>query len=116
MADKDNVILHKTYSFSLKVVPIVWELQKNQKEFVLSNQLYRSATSIGANAEEAIGGISRKDFKAKLSISYKEGRESKYWLRLMKDTGLLEKDLAEELIEDCDEILRILFSIIRSSS
>ena len=115
MAEKENIILSKTYTFSLKVIPIIWKIQKERKEFVLTDQLYRSATSIGANTEEAIGGISKKDFKAKLGISYKEGRESKYWLRLMRDTGLLEKEIAEELIEDCDEILKILFSIIRSS-
>ncbi|MEX1003679.1 MAG: four helix bundle protein [Crocinitomicaceae bacterium] len=113
---KENIILTKSYNFSLKIIPMIWKIQKEQREFVLSNQLYRSATSIGANAEEAIGGISRKDFKAKLSISYKEARESKYWLRLMKDTHLIDKETAKELIGECDEILKILFTIIRSSS
>jgi four helix bundle protein len=112
---KDNVILDKTYTFSLKVVKLCREIQSKEKEFVLSRQLLRSATSIGANAEEAIGGFSKKDFAHKLSISYKEARESKYWLRLMKDSELIEEEIAEELLKNCEEILKILFSIIRSA-
>lgn len=71
----------------------------------------RSGTSIGANIEEAIGGQSRKDFFAKLTISYKEARETKYWIRLLRDTGYLEEDISEDLLKDIEELLRIIGSI-----
>lgn len=112
---KDNIILNKTYSFSLAIINECRKIQTEKKEFILSKQLIRSGTSIGANAEEAIGGISKKDFSHKFSISYNEARESKYWLRLMKDSDLIEPDTANKLLKDCEEILKILFSIIRSS-
>ena len=112
---KPNVILEKSYDFSILILENCWQIQKEKKEFDLTRQLIRSGTSIGANAEEAVGGISKRDFSAKLSISYKEARESKYWLRLMKDTELMNKEIAEGLIQDCDEILKILFTIIKTS-
>ncbi|MEO9534232.1 MAG: four helix bundle protein [Crocinitomicaceae bacterium] len=112
---KDNPILVKTFKFALKTVGLVREIQSEKKEFVLTKQLLRSGTSIGANAEEAIGRISKKDFVHKLTISYKEARETKYWLRLLKESRLLEEKIAIELLSDCEEILKILFSIIRTS-
>ncbi|UKN01008.1 four helix bundle protein [Paracrocinitomix mangrovi] len=111
----ENIILKKSYDFALKVVVLCRKIQIEEKEFQLSKQLYRSGTSIGANAEEAIGGVSKKDFANKLGISYKEARESKYWLRLMRDSELVDEELTNELIADVDELARILFSIIRSS-
>lgn len=77
----------------------------------MSKQILRSGTSIGANVEEAIGGQSRKDFAAKLSIAYKEARETKYWLRLLRDADILDKRLAESLLLDAEEILKIIGSI-----
>ena len=112
---KDNPILVKSFDFALKVVALVRDVQSDQNEFVLTKQLLRSGTSIGANAEEAIGGISKKDFIHKLTISYKEARETKYWLRLLKESNLIEKQKAIDLLVDCEELLKILFSIIRSS-
>ena len=105
-----NVLAEKSYQFALKVVLIYIE-----KEFVLSKQLLRSGTSIGANIEEAIGGFSKKDFTAKLGISYKESRETKYWLRLLKDSEYLNDEDFNVLYSDCDELSKILFSTIRSS-
>jgi four helix bundle protein len=110
-----NVILDKSYNFSLVILQSCWKIQKDKKEYDLTRQLIRSATSIGANAEEAVGGISKKDFRAKMAISYKEARESKYWLRLMNDTHLMESKEAEKLINDCEEILKILYKIINTS-
>jgi len=78
---------------------------------VLSKQLLRSGTSIGANIEEAIGGQSRKDFYAKLTISYKEARESNYWIRLLKDTDFLTEEESRSLLTDIEEILKIIGSI-----
>ena len=86
-----------------------------KKEFVLSKQIVRSGTSIGANVEEAIGGQSRKDFLSKMSIAYKEARETHYWLRLLRDSDILETKHAEAMIEDCEELLKLTGSIIRTT-
>ncbi len=87
------------------------DLSVNKKEFILSKQLLRSGTSIGANVEEALGGQSRKDFYAKLTISYKEARESHYWIRLLKDTNYLTQKQYDSLILDIEELLKIIGSI-----
>jgi len=105
-----NVIQLKSYQFALEVIRIA-QLLKKGTHFEISSQVLRSGTSIGANVEEAIGAQSRKDFIAKLSISYKEARETHYWLRLTKDSGLLEPNKALVMIEKCEEILKIIGSI-----
>ena len=87
---------------------------KNKNEYILSKQFMRSGTSIGANIEEAIGGQSSKDFYAKLTISYKEARESKYWIRLLKESNLLDESISNVLLGDCEELLRIISSIQKS--
>ncbi len=108
---KDNIIQMKSYDFAVRVVKLYKHLSSEKKEFVLSKQLLRSGTSIGANVEEAIGGQSRKDFFAKLTIAYKEARESHYWIRLLKDTDFLSDKESKSLIEDIEEILKIIGSI-----
>ncbi len=99
----------------MKIVKLSQYLVREKKEYVLSKQLLRSGTSIGANAEEAVGGQSEKDFIAKMSISYKEARESRYWIRLLYDTGYITETRKDELIVLIDELLRIIGSIIKSS-
>ena len=116
---KDNVVQTKSYAFAIKIVKTCKWLQTEKKEFVLSKQLLRSGTSIGANIEEAIGGQSRKDFFAKLTISYKEARETKYWIRLLTDTNYFTKEQTTPLLNDIEELLRIIGSIqktIRNSN
>ena len=108
---KDNIIQIKSYNFAVRVVKLYKHLSQEKKEFVLSKQLLRSGTSIGANVEEAIGGQSRKDFFAKLTIAYKEARESHYWIRLLKDTDFLTEKESESLLADIEEILKIIGSI-----
>ena len=108
---KDNVIQEKSYQFAIKIVKTSKYLVDQKKEFILSKQLLRSGTSIGANVEEAIGGQSKKDFFSKLSISYKEARETKYWIRLLFDTDYINEPTKTELLNDCEEILRIIGSI-----
>lgn len=93
---KENLIATKTYSFALQIVKLSKDLN-SQNEYVLSKQVLRAGTSIGANVEEAIGGISKKDFRAKMSISYKEARETHYWLRLLKDSPYLDNQKLEKL-------------------
>ena len=110
---KDNIIRDKSYAFAIKIID-TYKIIKGQKEYELGKQLLKSGTSIGANIEEAIGGQSRKDFLSKISIAYKEARETQYWLRLLRDTDYLSKDRAKSLLIDTEEILRILGSIIKS--
>jgi four helix bundle protein len=108
---KDNVVQIKSYAFAVRVVKACQRINNEKKEFVLSKQLLRSGTSIGANIEEAIGGQSEKDFFAKLTIAYKEARESHYWIRLLKDTDYLNSEDASSLTNDVEELLRIIGSI-----
>jgi four helix bundle protein len=112
----NNIILDKTFDFAVKIIRLNQYLIKQQKEFVLSAQIIKSGTSIGANAEEAIGGDSRKDFINKFGISYKEARETKYWLRLLEATDYIDKEMATSYLNDVEEILKIIGSIIKSSN
>lgn len=111
---KENIIATKSYSFALKAIKLYQHLTAEKREFVLSKQFLRAATSIDANVEESIGGQSEKDFFMKLNIAYKEARESHYWLRLLKDSNIISNDLADPLIADVDEIQRILGSSIKT--
>jgi four helix bundle protein len=108
---KDNVVQIKSYAFAVRIVKVFNYLSEQRKEYVLSKQLLRCGTSIGANIEEAIGGQSEKDFFAKLTISYKEARETHYWIRLLEDTDYLSVEEADNLLKDVDEPLRIIGSI-----
>jgi four helix bundle protein len=107
---KQSIILDKSYAFSIRIVKL-GEFLQEKKAFVLKDQILRSGTSIGANAEEFTGASSKKDFLAKANISYREARETHYWLRLLRDTGYITKRMAESMLADCDELLRILGSI-----
>ena len=110
----DNVIQIKSYAFALKIVKIYQFLIEEKKEFVLSKQLLKSGTSIGANTEEALGGQTDKDFYTKFNIVYKEARETHYWLRLLRDSNILNKEQTDSLLKDCDEILKIVGSITKT--
>ena len=112
---KENVIQEKSYAFALRIVKCAWYVRDEHKEFTLSKQLLRSGTSIGANVEEAIGGQSRKDFTAKLSVAYKEARETHYWLRLLGDAGLMNEVMSKSMLSDCNEILKIIGSILKTT-
>jgi len=112
---KENVIVDKSFQFAIRIVKLSQYLVLEKKEFVLAKQVLKSGSSIGANIEEAEGGFSKKDFIAKMSIAYKEARETKYWLRLLKETGYLDEDKYHSLIQDCEEILKLLFHIIKTS-
>lgn len=108
---KNNIIQNKSYVFAVRIVKVYQYLCETKKEFVLSKQLLRCGTSIGANIEEAIGGQSDKDFFAKLTISYKEARETHYWIRLLTDTNYLNETESKSLLHDAEEILKIIGSI-----
>lgn len=111
---ENNSIQQKSYAFAVRIVKVYQYLCDEKKEFTLSKQLLRCGTSIGANLEEAIGGQSEKDFFAKLTISYKEARETHYWIRLLTDTGYLSKEQSESLLNDSVEIQKIIGSIQRT--
>lgn len=108
---KDNIVQIKSYAFAIRIIKTHQFLCENKKEFVLSKQLLRCGTSVGANIEEAIGAQSDKDFYAKLTIAYKEARETHYWIRLLKDTDYLTAEEYKSLLKDIDELLRIIGSI-----
>ena len=110
-----NVIQDKSYKFALRIIKLNKYLVDNFREYNISRQILRSGTSVGANIEEAIGGTTKKDFKHKLSISYREARETHYWIRLLRDSKYINLDQAESLLNDCDEILKILGSIIKTT-
>ncbi|NLN96358.1 MAG: four helix bundle protein [Bacteroidales bacterium] len=112
---KENVVKDKSFAFAVRIINLYKILTQEKKEYVMSKQLLRSGTSVGANIEEAIGGISKKDFRAKMSISYKEIRETTYWLRLLQATDYLEKQDFDSLFNDADELGKLLYTIIKSS-
>jgi four helix bundle protein len=111
---KDNVVRDKSYAFALKIIKASQLLRGGKREYVLSRQLLRSGTAIGANIEEALGAQIRKDFYAKLTIAYKESRETKYWIRLLRDSNYLSIEDAELLLIDIEELLRLIGSIQRT--
>ena len=110
----DNIIQSKSYAFSIRVIKLYQFLVNDRKEYVLSKQVLRCGTSIGANIEEAIGGQSKKDFYAKISIAYKEARETHYWIRLLADTDYLDDCMRLSLLNDVEELLKIIGSIRKS--
>ena len=115
--NKDNIIMEKSYRFSLMIIELYKFLTHEKKEYVLSKQLLRCGTSIGANVNEAQAAISKKDFIAKISIASKESRESKYWLMLLKDSGYIDpsKKKVKELLEEVDSLINITTKIVKSS-
>jgi len=112
---KTNPLKDKSFEFAVQVVKITRELQKSQKEFVLSNQLMRSGTAIGALYREAEHAESRADFIHKLAIAQKECNESLYWLELLEKTNFLDRNEYEKLEPLCRELIRLLTSIIRTT-
>lgn len=114
---KDNVILDKSFEFAVRVVKLYRHLCDDKKEYVLSKQLLRCGTSIGANINEAQAGQSKADFIAKMSIASKEARESKYWINLLVKTNYLNinDNHTKSLQNDVEEIIKLLTSIVKSS-
>jgi len=107
----ESIIQKKSYDFSIRIVKLYQYLVKEHKEYSLAKQVLRCGTSIGANVEEATGGQSKKDFLSKLSIAYKEARETRYWLRILKDTDYINDNVFNSLFYDCEELLKIISKI-----
>ena len=110
-----NILREKSYAFALRIVKLYKFLTEDKKEYILSKQILRSGTSIGANIAEASQGQSKADFVHKLSISLKEAFETQYWLELLRDGEYLEPRLAESLILDCCELQKILTASIKTA-
>jgi four helix bundle protein len=112
---RHNVLLDKSFTFGVRIFKLGQYLQREQREFVIAKQVVRSGTSIGANSEEAAGAISKAEFSLKISIAYKEACETSYWLRLLHASDCLPPALFNSLHTDCQELCRILFSILRNT-
>ena len=114
---KDNIILDKSFDFAIRVIKLYKHLCDDKKEYILSKQLIRSGTSIGANINEAQAGQSKRDFIAKMSIASKEARESKYWIDLLIKTDYLNinETHVSSLLNDIEEIVKLLTSIVKSN-
>jgi len=111
---KDNIILEKTMDFSVRIVKLYKYLCSEKNEYIMSKQLLRCGTSVGANAHEAHNGQSNKDFLAKMYIAFKEVTETEYWLKLLAKTDYLTLQQSENILTDCVEIKKILTAIIKT--
>lgn len=111
---KENVILTKSKTFAVDIVRLCQSLQGEKREFVLSKQVLRSGTSIGANAKEAINGASNKDFGNKMTIALKEAGETEYWLEILFETGYISVEQFDNLIAECRELIKILTAILNT--
>ncbi len=112
---KDNVIKFKSFEFALRIVKLTKLLVEDKREFVISKQLIRSGTAIGALVKEAEQAESKKDFIHKLSIGLKEANETEYWLELLHQSGYLDETGFNSLSSDLKELLKLLTSIIKTS-
>ena len=112
---QDSIILHKSLTFAARIVKLYHYLCKEKDVTVISKQIIRSGTSIGANANEAVYGVSKAEFITKLQISLKETAETEYWLKLLVMSGYLTEEEGQSLIDDCLEIKRILVSSLKTA-
>ncbi len=109
---RENIIVSKSYAFALEIVNLYKILISSSKEYVLSKQFLRAGTSIGANVNEAISSETKKDFVHKLGIALKEARETAYWINLLKDSNYISLEDYSKTINQCNELIRIISSII----
>ena len=111
----NSIVYDKTFQFAVRMVFLYKRLKTEKKEYVLSKQLLRSGTSIGANISEGLEGQSRRDFIAKFQIALKEASESRYWINLLKETEFLEEKERNSLIQDLEEVMKLLIAILKTS-
>ncbi|MDE6095444.1 MAG: four helix bundle protein [Muribaculaceae bacterium] len=110
-----NPVVIKSKNFAVRIIRLRKYMVLRYKEYILSDQLLRSGTSIGANVKEAVRGQSKADFGAKMNIALKEASETEYWLEILYDTGYITKVQFDSIIKDCREIIKLLTSIVRST-
>lgn len=111
---KDNIILDKSKAFALRIIKLYQYLRNEKKETVMSKQLLRSGTSIGANTREAMRGQTKPDFYAKLNIALKEADETAYWLELLFESDFIDRKQFDSIYSDCEEIISLLVSITKT--
>ena len=111
----ENIIASKSYAFAIRIVNLYKQLTGEKREFILSKQLLRSGTAVGALIKEAEHGQSKADFLNKMNIALKEANETEYWLMLLKDTGYITDEDFLSFHKDAKEILKILISIVKST-
>ena len=114
--NSDNVIVDKSMDFSIRIVKLYKFLTESKREYVLSKQILRSGTSIGANVKEGVRGQSKADFISKMSIALKEASETEYWLELLYKTDYLNENQYKSINGDCEELIKILMSIVKTSN
>ena len=111
---KENIVVNKSKFFALRIIKLYKYLQSEHKEFVLSKQILRSGTSIGANVKEAIRGQSKPDFYSKMNIALKEASETEYWLELLYESNYIDKTSFDSIYNDCQELLKLLVAITKT--
>ena len=109
-----NIIVERSKAFALRIIKLRYFLIKEKKEYIMSEQVFRCGTSVGANVKEAIRGQSKPDFCAKMNIALKEASEAEYWLELLHESNFIADNAFESLYSDCQEILKILVSITKT--
>jgi len=114
--EKKNIIKDKSFSFAIRIVKLYQYLTNDKKEYILSKQILRSGTSIGANISEAQQGQSKKDFLMKMNISLKECSETKYWIELLAATGYIDEKMQLSIYEDCIELEKLLTAIVKKTA
>jgi len=115
MEKKENIVMNKSYAFALRIIKLYKHLINNEKEYVLSKQILRSGTSIGALIKEAEHAQSKADFINKMNIALKEANETEYWLMLLKDSDYLDEKSFSSLDMDSAELIKLLVSIVKTS-
>lgn len=110
----DNLVLVKSKAFAIRCIRLRQHLMKVSHEYVMSKQILKSGTSIGANVKEAIRGQSRADFGTKMNIALKEASETEYWIEFLTETDYITQEQGESLLEDCRELIRLLTSIVKA--
>ena len=109
-----SILKDKSYAFAIRIVKLSQFLQEEKKEYVMSKQVLRSGTAVGALIREAEFGQSKADFASKMSISLKEANETEYWLSILKDTNYIEQNLFEHMQSDSKELIAMLVSSIKT--
>jgi len=112
---KENIVKDKSYSFALRIIKAYKYFTQEQREFVLSKQMLKSGTAIGALTREAEHAQSRADFVNKMNIALKEANETEYWLMLLKDSEYMDEKIFTSIHDDCDELIRLLVSIVKTT-
>ena len=112
----NSIIADKSFAFAVRIIKLYKWMCREQREFILSKQILRSGTSVGANVAEALQGQSKRDFLMKMNIALKEASETKYWLRLLRETDYLTERQQCSILNDCIELEKLLTSIVRTTS